>query len=221
MGEEMSTEKQRYKLAIFDMDGTLLDGRSIFFFAEKKGFKNKLIKTLKSNKQPYEKSIEIAKFLKGIDCRELLEIFRKIPLQENIQKIAKVLKEKNIKTAIVTDGYQFVANDLKERLNFDYVFANNLIIEQNIVTGEIIFNNNTLERCNDGKIYSICKGLVLEHLCDILDITPEEVIAIGDGIVDIGMIKKAGLGVAYGGTEEIQKHANIITNDLGVMLDYI
>ena len=206
---------------MFDMDGTLLDGRSIFIISEKKGFKNKLVKVLESNKEAYQKSIEIAKFLEGCDSRELLDIFREIPLQKNIRKIAKKLEKKSVKTSIATDSYQFIADDLKERLHFDYAFANNLIIKQNIVTGELIINNNTKKMCYFGKTYSICKGLVLDQLCDKLNIKNKEVIAVGDGLVDIGMIKKAGLGIAYKAPEEVQKYADIITNDLGVILEYI
>ena len=217
----MSINNNKYKLVMFDMDGTLIDGRSIFIFSEKKGFKDKLLGSLQSDKEPYEKSIEIAQFLKGTSITELLEIFRKIPLQKNVEKIAQKLKEKNIKTAIVTDSYQFIADDLKKRLDFDYAFANNLLIKQNIVTGKIVCNNNNLKRCDTGIIYSICKGLVLDQLCIMLNIAPDEILAIGDGVVDIGMIKKAGLGIAYKASEDVQKNADIITNDFAVILDNI
>ena len=206
---------------MFDMDGTLIDGRSIFIFAEKKGFTNKLLGSLKSDKQPYEKSIEIAQFLQGKSSTELLDIFRKISLHKNVEKIAQKLKEKNIKTAVVTDSYQFIADDLKKRLHFDYAFANNLIMKQGIVTGKININNSGLKRCDTGITYSICKGLILDQLCKRLNINPDEVIAIGDGVVDIGMIKKAGLGIAYKASEDVSKNADISTNDLAVILDYI
>ncbi|RLF55913.1 MAG: hypothetical protein DRN27_10120, partial [Thermoplasmata archaeon] len=208
-------------LVMFDMDGTLIDGRSIFIFAENKGFKDKLLQSLKNDTKPYEKSIEIAQFLKGESRDELLEIFRKIPLQKNVEKILQILKEKNIKTAIVTDSYQFIADDLKKRLGFDYAFANNLIIEQGIVTGELLLNNNNLKRCDAGIMYSICKGLILDKLCKMLNIAPDEVIAIGDGVVDIGMIKKAGLGIAYKASEDVSKNADISIDDFDVILDYI
>ncbi len=206
---------------MFDMDGTLIDGRSIFVFSEKKGFKDKLLRSLQSDKEPYEKTIEIAQFLHGTSSIELLEIFRKIPLHNNVEKVARKLREKNVKTAVVTDSYQFIADDLKKRLHFDYAFANNLIIEQGIVTGKININNSNLKRCETGVIYSICKGLVLDQLYTMLNITPAEVIAVGDGVVDVGMIKKAGLGIAYNASEQVQKNADIITNDLAVVLDYI
>jgi phosphoserine phosphatase len=217
----MGIKSQKYKLVMFDMDGTLIDGRSIFVFSEKKGFKDKLLRSLQSDKEPYEKSIEIAQFLHGTSSIELLEIFRKIPLHNNVEKVAQKLREKNVKPAVVTDSYQFIADDLKKRLHFDYAFANNLIIEQGIVTGKININNSNLKRCETGVIYSICKGLVLDQLYTMLNITPAEVIAVGDGVVDIGMIKKAELGIAYNASEQVQKNADIITNDLAVVLDYI
>lgn len=217
----MGIKSQKYKLVMFDMDGTLIDGRSIFVFSEKKGFKDKLLRSLQSDKEPYEKSIEIAQFLHGTSSIELLEIFRKIPLHNNVEKVAQKLREKNVKTAVVTDSYQFIADDLKKRLHFDYAFANNLIIEQGIVTGKININNSNLKRCETGVIYSICKGLVLDQLYTMLNITPAEVIAVGDGVVDIGMIKKAGLGIAYNASEQVQKNADIVTDDLAVVLDYI
>jgi len=203
------------------MDDTLLKGRTIFFFAERKGFIDELISVITTDKQSYEKSIEIAKLLKGMNRKELLEIFREIPLQKHVKKLIIELKRKNIKTGIVTNSYQFVADDLRERLDMDYVFANNLIIREDIVTGELILHNSMKKRCDDGKIYSICKGLVLEQLCDELDIKPSEVIAIGDSMVDVGMIKKAGLGVAFNASKKVQKYADVVTDNFRTILDYI
>ncbi|RLF35445.1 MAG: hypothetical protein DRN08_03005, partial [Thermoplasmata archaeon] len=62
----------KFKLVMFDMDGTLLKKRTIFVFAEKKGFYNDLLRIVNSNKISYLKSIEIAKLLRGMDSRELL-----------------------------------------------------------------------------------------------------------------------------------------------------
>jgi len=117
----------KYKLVLFDMDGTLLDGRTINIFAEKKGFQNELINVFKSDKKFYEKTIEIAKLLKGFKKTELIKIFREIPLQKDVEKVIIELKKRKIKTAIITDSYQFVADDLRKRLGIDYIYANNLI----------------------------------------------------------------------------------------------
>lgn len=212
-----------YKLVVFDMDGTLITGRGIFVIAEKKGFKEDLIRLIRDHsKEYYERSIEVAKLSKGLKVDELLEIFRNVPLQKNVETVIRELKNRGIKTAIATDSYQFLADDLKDRLGIDYTFANKLIIKNGIVTGEIeIHNKDLTEELNSRKIYSICKSCVLEQLCDDLGITIEEAIAVGDGIVDIGMIKKAGLGIALNASEEVQKYADIVADDMIVILEHI
>lgn len=217
-GENMS----KFKLTVFDMDGTLLKDKGIFVIAEKKGFKDKLIDILRNdNLEFYKRSIEVAKILKGYNKKEFLEIFRTVPFQDNIKDIIKELRKKNIKTAIATDSYQFLADDLKQRLNIDYAFANNLLTDNDIITGEIEIHNKNLSEDFNGRIYSICKGDVLQQLCNILGITMNQVIAVGDGRVDIGMIKKAGLGIAFNALDEVKAHADIVTNDLEIILRYI
>lgn len=214
---------RRYKLALFDMDGTLLKERGIFIIAEKLGFYDQLVKLFKYNGNNfYEKSIEIAKLTKGYTAREFLDIFREIPYQDYAEEVIKKLKKKDIITGIVTDSYQLLADDLKERLGVDYAFANNLIIKNGIISGELEIHNRELKKdFNSDRIYSICKSCVLENLCNNLGISVEEAIAVGDGIVDIGMIKKAGLGVAFKASPEVQKHADVITDDLRDILHYV
>lgn len=212
-----------YKLVAFDMDGTLINGRGIFLIAEKKNFINDLLKMIKYDGIDfYEKSIEIAKLSKGFTKNEFLEIFRTVPLHENIKKVIEELKNRNIKTAIVTDSYQFLADDLKDRLGIDYAFANNLIINDDIITGALEIHNTELKKdFYSGKIYSICKSNVLEQLCNKLGILVGESIAVGDGKVDIGMIKTSGLGIAFNATEEVQKNADVVINDMKKVLEYI
>ncbi|RLF36745.1 MAG: hypothetical protein DRM99_02075 [Thermoplasmata archaeon] len=213
----------RFKLTVFDMDGTLLTDRTIFVFAEKKGFKDELMRVINNEKMEfYEKSIEIAKALKGTRKDELLEIFRGIPLHENVEFVISELRRRGVKTAIVTDSYQFVADDLKERLGMDFAFANNLIIDDGIVTGDLLIYNTELKRdLDNGKIYSICKKCVMDQLCKELGIPLHQVIAVGDGKIDISMIKEAGLGVAFNAPVEVQKYADVVTSDLSVILRYI
>ena len=211
------------KLVMFDMDGTLIKGRGIFTIAEKKGFINELWRYIKNPYlEYYEKSIEIAKLSKGFKKKEYLEIFQKVPLQDNVHEVLNKLKKKNIKTAIATDSYQILADDLKQRLEIDYSFANQLITNDDVITGELkIHNQDLIKDISGNKIYSICKSCVLEQLCKDLNINLDQTIAIGDGIVDIGMINKAGLGIAFNATDEVKKYADIVSDDLRIIFNYI
>lgn len=212
----------KFKLVLFDMDGTLLKDKGIFVIAEKKGFLEQLLRFFKDDSREfYLRSIDIAKLSKGFTKKEFLEIFRTVPLRDHAKDVIKELKNKKIKTAIVTDSYQFLADDLKQRLGTDYAFGNNLVTNGDIITGELVMQNKDLAgEFYTGRIYSICKSCVLDQLCEELGITEKEVIAVGDGRIDIGMIKKAGLGIAINALEEVQKNADVVTNDLRVILDY-
>lgn len=213
----------KYKLAMFDMDGTLLQGRGIFIIAKKKGLIEDLERVIMNkNMEFYKKSIEVAKLLKNHSKKEFLEIFRSIPLQKHVENVIKELKKKGIRIAIITDSYDFLAEDLKRRLMFDYVFANKLIFNGDTITGKLEIHNQDLRQdFISNRVYSICKSCVLEDLAKDLGFKLDETIAIGDGIVDIGMIKKAGLGIAFNASDTVNKHANIVTNDMRTILKYI
>jgi len=203
------------------MDGTLLNGRTIIKIAEKRGFKNKLLEIMKKNEIAYKKSVEIAKLLKCLTREEFLKIFKEIPLQKHAKYVVKELKNKGIKTAIVTDSYNIAAQDLKERLDIDYIFSNKLIKHKGHLTGEIMLANNNLNPRFEGcKIHSICKKDILNHLCRELSMKPTEVIAVGDSDVDICMLKKAGMGIAFNASEKVRKNADISITNLKDILNY-
>jgi phosphoserine phosphatase len=213
----------QFKLVVFDMDGTLIKDKGIFVIAERKGFLDELLRLLRNEEiHYYMRSIEVAKLLKGYKINEFLEIFRKIKLQNNVEKIIKVLKKNNIKSAIASDSYKFLADDLKKRLGINYAFANDLIVNNDVITGELVINNKDLTKdVFNGRIFSINKGCIIEQLSNDLGININDTIAVGDGRVDISMIEKAGLGIAFNAPDEVRKHAKVITDDLGIILEYI
>jgi len=213
----------KYKLVMFDMDGTLLNGKGIFVIAEKLGFYDEILSYFKNKKEMpfYKKSIEIAKLCKGFKKDEFLNIFHNVPLQDNVENIIKNLKKKNIKIAIATDSYMFLAEDLKNRLKIDFAFANNLLTNNGTITGDIQISNKNLISDITGNIYSICKEQTLTNLCKKLGISVNDSIAVGDGIVDIGMINKAGIGIAFNASDKVNKYADVVANDLNIILDYI
>ena len=214
--------KKMYKLVIFDMDGTLLNGRTIFKIAEEKGFMDKLNEIMNSRKEAYKKSIAIAKLLKCMTEKEFLKMFREIPLNKNAEIVVERLREKDIKTAIITDSYHIAALDLKKRLSIDYAFSNELVMKDGHITGEIILHNkNPVKKFEGCSQHSICKKEVMKNLCMKLNIEKEETVAIGDSVGDACMLKEAGLGIAFNGSNEIKEVADVCINDLIEILKYI
>ena len=118
--------------------------------------------------------------------------------------------------------YDFVAEDLMFRLHMDDFYANNLIIKDGIITGEVmIYNKNLLRECGYQEIHSICKSKIIEDLCDKLGISLRQVIAVGDGIVDRCMLKKAGVGIAFKAPYSVQKCADYTIDDLRDILRFV
>ncbi len=212
-----------YKLIIFDMDGTLLSGRTIYALAEALDFEEQLHEIMRSNTQAYEKTRKIAKSLKGLSVERFLEIFDDIPLRTGAQKTIAAIKKAGMTTAIATDSYQLAANRLAKRLGIDRVFANELDIKNGMITGNIKLNNEKLEpRMAGCKIHSICKRDVLHDLCDELGIALAEGAVVGDNYIDKCMIEYAGLGIAFGASTELNEIADVVMEgDLSKMLEHI
>jgi phosphoserine phosphatase len=211
-----------YKLALFDMDDTLLSGRTIYAIADRKGFRKEVDKIINQRIPSYKKTIRIAKLLKGMTLKEFMDIFRSIPLNPSVEETINALREKGLKTAIVTNSYDVAAEDLRKRLKMDYVVGNHLIIDRGIITGEIeLHNKNPVDDINDCLSRSVCKRDALYELCNKLGISTREAIAVGDGGVDIPMIEVAGLGVAYRAPPHVNERADVVITDMKELLRYL
>jgi glucosyl-3-phosphoglycerate synthase len=215
-------ERIMYRIALFDMDGTLLDGRTIFHFAEKKGFQRQLHDILNTNDQPYQKSLKIARLLTGSSKGELLNFFRELPLRQHVIEVLSELRKRDMIIAIATDSYDVIAQDLQKKLNVDHVYANTLVIHDGIVTGDLLIHNK--EKVIDEithKIYSICKSCIVDVLAEKYAVSFEDIIAVGDGLVDCGMLQKAGLGFAIHASKEVKKYADVSIDDLRTIISYL
>jgi phosphoserine phosphatase len=210
------------RLVMFDMDGTLLKQITILIYGEKLGITKKLYALMDIPMKSYQRSIRIAEYLKGQSKDQLLAWFRAIPLQDHIQEILKELKQRNIFTAIVTNSYTFLGKDLQHRLGIDFLYANNLIIKNNIVTGEYHPYNRVLqERFPGCKIHPICKQHIVDELSNRLGIQRNQVMAVGDGNIDICMLQHAGIGIAFRASSDVCKQADVCIQDMREILKYL
>jgi len=209
-------------LVIFDMDDTLLQGRTISVFADKLGFTEELYDIIYTIPTSIGRSKKIAQLLVGYNEEELLRLFKEIPLQEHLEEVIHEIHHRRLHTALVTNSYSFVAKILQQQLGLEFVFANNLIIHNGIVTGEYHpHNTKPQERFEGCKCHPICKRDVLDHLCEQLNLVPRQVMAVGDGVIDICMLQRAGIGVAYRAPREVQQYADVCVTDMRELLPYL
>jgi phosphoserine phosphatase SerB len=211
------------KLACFDMDGTIIDGRLVEVISKKFGLYDQIKQIqIDSTIFGYIKTQKIASILKGIDEKELVIAIDSISLMKNCQNIINLLKKNNYKIGIITDSYTIAAKILVNKLGLDFVAANDLQISGGLITGEVRMPLGW-DKINCNCRISVCKRYHLEMYARKYGIDMKNTVAIGDTRGDICMVNNAGIGIAFMPKDDcIGKHKNLINRpDLMDMLDYI
>ncbi len=212
------------KLVAFDMDGTLIQGRLIEIISRKFKLTDK-VSSIQSDPSllGYQKTRLIASILKGIKEGEIVDSINSIPIMYNADKIVKWFRKNGYKTGIITDSYSIAARVVAKKLDLDFCSANELIVKDGKVTGEIVMPLGWEKIGCPCKI-SICKRFHLNHYAIKYGVQIRDTIAIGDTRGDICMIKQAGLGIAFMPKDQdiINQSKNIIHNpDLIEVLNYM
>lgn len=212
------------KLVAFDMDGTLIQGRLIEVISKKFKLSDK-VSSIQSDSSllGYQKTRLIASFLKGFKKKDIVDSIDSIPIMHNADRIVTWFKKNGYKTGIITDSYSIAAQVVAKKLELDFCSANELITEDEMVTGEIVMPLGW-EKINCPCNISICKRFHLTHYAKKYGVEIKDTIAIGDTRGDICMIKQAGLGIAFMPKDQdiIKQSKNIIHNpDLIEVLNYM
>jgi len=214
----------RPKLVVFDMDGTLINGRLIEVISNKYGLSEKVVRIQSDQSlQGYKKTEMIASLLRGIKAIEIVKAINSIPIMNNADKIVTWFKKNGYVTGIITDSYTIAAEVIAKKLQLDFFAANELNVENGILTGGIKMPLGW-EKINCSCTISICKRYHLNQYSNKYGVNIEDTIAIGDTRGDICMIKQAGLGIAFMPKDQdiIEQSKNIIRNpDLYEILNYM
>lgn len=205
------------KLAVFDFDSTLMDGETLEFFAQEIGIGEKVKaitdKAMRGELDFFESLTERVSFLKGFPENKINEICRHLPLMNGAYEAVSGLRGKGYKVVCFSGGFRNVTTLFADKLGLDGEFANILHAKDGILTGlaggEMMFNDS--------------KGQMLQRLQKILDVTPDNTIAVGDGANDLSMFKYAGTRIAFCAKPILKESANIIIDnkDLCEILKYI
>jgi len=208
--QEDTVYRRNRRLVCFDMDSTLIQAEVIVELAKAAGVGEEVHRITESAmrgeidfKESFRQRI---KTLEGLPESVLRDIASKLPVTEGAERLISTLRHHGYKTAILSGGFTYFGNYLKDKLGMDYVFANQLEIIDGKLTG------NYLGEIVDGQR----KAELLEQIARQEGITLEQVIAVGDGANDLAMLGKAGLGIAFHAKPIVQESAEHAISNLGL-----
>ncbi len=184
------------KLATFDMDGTLIDGRVIFSLSDRLGFSDKVRQIQSEDIAGHLKTKKIAKLLEGIKVAEVQSAVASIPLMKNCEFTISELRKRGFKIGIITDSYTIAADFVAKRLSLDFYAANRLELKDGIITGDIKMPLGW-EKIDCFCRISVCKRYHLEEFAEKYGIAMVNTLAVGDTRSDMCMIQRAGVGIAF------------------------
>lgn len=201
--QNMEAYRKNKRLVFFDMDSTLVDMEIIDEMARSAGvFKevSRITEKARRGDLDFEEALlQRVALLKGLRLEEMEKIRNGMRLSEGAEELVTILKRLGYKLVLVSGGFSYFADFLKERLGLDSAFANQLEIKNSALTGRI------LGRIVDNAYKAKIVNLVASEEGVLLDQT----VAIGDGANDMLMLGQAGLGIAYNAKRALERAANM------------
>jgi len=208
--QEDSIFRRNRRLVVFDMDSTLIDAEVIDELAIEAGVGEQVAAITEAAMQgeiDFKQSFtQRMALLKGLDVSVLQSVAERLRLNEGAEHLISTLKKLGYKTAIVSGGFTFFAEYLQQRLGVDYVYANQLDIEDGLVTGQVSGDIIDGQR----------KAELLREIAGKEGLKLQQVIAVGDGANDLPMLGIAGLGIAFRAKPLVKASAEQSISNLGL-----
>ena len=208
--QEDNIYRRNRQLVVFDMDSTLIDAEVIDELAKEAGVGEQVAAITEAAMQgelDFKQSFaQRMALLKGLDVNVLQSVAERLQLNEGAEHLLKTLKRLGFKTAIVSGGFTYFGHYLQRILGVDYVYANELDIEDGLVTGRVKGDIIDGQR----------KADLLRELADREGLVLQQVIAVGDGANDLPMLNIAGLGIAFRAKPLVKASAKQSISNLGL-----
>lgn len=185
------------KIAVFDMDNTLLRGSFIQTAAAKFGFTAALVEIATTQTNPFIRTKHIARLLKGKSIAELLSVADEIPITEHAIETIATLRAKGFIVGLMSDSYDCITNHFKNKMGFDFSLANELEFSKSFATGEVKIPSFFLANDNSLCKHDYCKLNALVDICHNYGVDIKNTLVIGDGENDVCTIKKSGIGISF------------------------
>jgi len=185
------------KMILFDMDDTLLLERFINKAADAFGFRAKLEEIRANNSEPFVVTKLIAALLKDVKLEEIFEIADGLQIVPDAAEVIKILKSRGYVVGLVTDSYDLIADFIRNKVGADFALANQLEVKNRTVTGEVRIPSYFIRGEKSPCSHAVCKVNALVYLSEKHGLTTADMIAVGDSVNDLCMVKAAGIGVAF------------------------
>ena len=205
-----SIYRRNRRLFAFDMDSTLIQGEVIDELAKLYGVGEQVSAITASAmrgelnfKQSFTRRVAL---LRGLPLQRLQEVLHSVPLADGAKKLIETVKCLGYKTAVLSGGFTFFGEHLQNQLGLDYVFANQLEIEEGVVTGRVAG-----EIVDGTKKAELLRTIAAEE-----NISLDQVVAVGDGANDLPMLSIAGMGIAFHAKPLVRKSASHAVSYLGL-----
>ena len=202
--------RRNRRLVCFDMDSTLIQAEVIVELAKRAGVGEQVDAiteaAMRGEIDFNESFIRRIELLKGLDESVMKEVADNLPITEGAERLFSTLKQYGFKTAILSGGFNYFGKYLQRKFDIDYVFANELEIENGRLTGKHVGDivNGPL------------KAEMLKRIAFKEDIHLEQVIAVGDGANDLPMLNVAGLGIGCHAKPKVKENARHSISTIGL-----
>lgn len=186
-----------HKMIVFNLDGTIFNGRFIDECADSFGFKTEL-KELRSNeKDPTILTKRIGLLLRGRTLDELLNIVSRIEIANDIRTTLENLKKKHYLVGIISHSYMLIANYVRQNIGGDFALANQLNFYRGKATGEVNLPSYFFASPESICGHAYCKTNALQYACDKYNVSLKNCIVVSNDREDRCIIAHAGKGVAF------------------------
>lgn len=209
-----------FKLIAFDMDSTLINIECVDEIADAVGRKDEVAAiteaTMRGEIADFKTSLrQRVALLKGVTIADMELVYtQRLQLNPGAEQLVNACKAAGLKVLLVSGGFTFFADRVKERLGIDFARANLLEVRSGPNCGELT------GRMLDQAWGDICDGAekrrTLLDVASLLGIAPSQCIAMGDGANDLPMMGVAGLSVAYHAKPAVREKAHVCINSGGL-----
>src|SRR5688572_10562003 len=202
---------EQLKLVAMDMDSTLITIECIDELGDLAGKKMEvaaITARAMRGELDYPASLrERVRLLKGLPASALDNVYEKrLKLTPGAADLLAACKRHGVKLLLVSGGFTFFTERLKERLALDYTISNTLEVQDGRLTGGLLGDIVDAE----------AKAKMFLQVCSLLDCKEEQTVAIGDGANDLKMMAQAGLSIAFRAKPVVRAQADCALNWTGL-----